>query len=82
MSLEKLKKEGWFNNEREEISLPDLTDEQLQQIKNKEEVVVHDDNDSFLIYIKKDADSENLKKSDLIIRRLPTDGIAARQIEI
>lgn len=68
MSLERWIKEGYFDPP-EEIDL-DLSDEEIQKVKNGEVVVVQKDAIRYAIYLKKYADRDNLKESDLIIREL------------
>lgn len=71
MSIERFRNEGWFDNKTEEVSLPELSSEQLLKIKNGEEVTVTNGREAFVIYIRKDVDQSKLSEADLIIRRIP-----------
>lgn len=73
MGIARLKKEGWFDKKREEVHLPDLSENQIQDIKNGKRVIIPSGDDVFLIYIKEDADLEKLSESDLIIRSIRED---------
>ena len=70
MGLNELKKQGWFEKSQE-IELPELSEAQLKKIKNGEEVIISQNNDSIVIYIKKEADLKNISIDDLVIRKIP-----------
>lgn len=69
MGLLELKKQGWLSTDGVEVDLPELTENQLQSIRNHEKIVVGEQ-PRFLIYLKKGSVPGKLLKSDLVIRRL------------
>jgi hypothetical protein len=71
MGIERLRKNGWLDSKREEVDLPSLTDDQIEDIENGKQVVINNGNESILIYIPKNIPVDERKESDLTIRRFP-----------
>lgn len=70
MGLASLKKEGWFDKGNEDFDLP-LSQDQIKQIKSGKEVVVEKNGETYLVYIRQNANRNELTKSDVVIRLLP-----------
>jgi single-stranded DNA-specific DHH superfamily exonuclease len=69
MGLERLIKDGWLDKKKQ-INLP-LEPDHIKKIKNGEQVTIEKDNKSYVVYIRQDADMDNLTNSDLVIREIP-----------
>lgn len=69
MSVERLKKEGWFDKSGRIVDL-NLTDSEVYQIKRGEEVTINQDGASYIVYIRKNANLDNVTQNDLVIREL------------
>lgn len=71
MSIERLKKEGWFDKkEKKDVNLP-LKEADFKKLKERKEVIIDSGDQTFLIYIREDADLDDLNEADLIIREIP-----------